>query len=89
MIEKDLSPPGRLSELVGPASLRGDLEEGAPDHAAHARAEDTDIRAQRTIVDAFFAATRDGDLDAPVAVLDPDVVGRSHGRERVIELRGA
>jgi RNA polymerase sigma-70 factor, ECF subfamily len=54
-----------------------------------APAPDTDMRAQRTIVDAFFAATRDGDLDALVAVLDPDVVARSHGRERVIELRGA
>jgi RNA polymerase sigma-70 factor (ECF subfamily) len=50
---------------------------------------DRDLRAQRTIVDAFFAAARDGDLDALVAVLDPDVVARSHGRERVIELRGA
>ena len=50
---------------------------------------DVDMRAQRTIVDAFFAAARDGDLDALVAVLDPDVVARSHGRERMIELRGA
>jgi RNA polymerase sigma factor (sigma-70 family) len=54
-----------------------------------APAPDRDVRAQRTIVDAFFAAARDGDLDALVAVLDPDVVARSHGRERVIELRGA
>jgi RNA polymerase sigma factor (sigma-70 family) len=50
---------------------------------------DVDMRAQRTIVDAFFAASRDGDLDALVAVLDPDVVARNHGRKRVIELRGA
>ena len=50
---------------------------------------DMDMRAQRTIVDAFFAAARNGDLDALVAVLDPDVVARSHGRDRVIELRGA
>jgi RNA polymerase sigma-70 factor (ECF subfamily) len=54
-----------------------------------APAPDRDMRAQRTIVDAFFAAARDGDLDALVAILDPDVVARSHGRERVIELRGA
>jgi RNA polymerase sigma-70 factor, ECF subfamily len=54
-----------------------------------APAPDVDMRAQRTIVDAFFAAARDGDLDALVAVLDPDVVARSHGRERGIELRGA
>jgi RNA polymerase sigma factor (sigma-70 family) len=50
---------------------------------------DLDLRAQRTIVDAFFAAARDGDLEALVAVLDPDVVARNHRRERVIELRGA
>lgn len=54
-----------------------------------APAPDPDIRAQRSIVDAFFAATRDGDLDALVAVLDPDVVVRNHNRERVVELRGA
>jgi RNA polymerase sigma factor (sigma-70 family) len=56
---------------------------------ATAPAPDLDLSAQRTIVDAFFAAARIGDLDALVAVLDPDVVARSHGRERVIELRGA
>jgi RNA polymerase sigma factor (sigma-70 family) len=50
---------------------------------------DLDLRAQRTIVDAFFAAARDGDLEALVAVLDPHVVARNHRRERVIELRGA
>jgi len=54
-----------------------------------APAPDTDVQAQRAIVDAFFAAARDGDLDALVAVLDPDVVIRNHQRERVIELRGA
>src|SRR6185312_4304614 len=54
-----------------------------------APAPNMDMRSQRTIVDAFFAAARDGDLDALVAVLDPDVVARSHGRERMIELRGA
>lgn len=50
---------------------------------------DVDMRAQRAIVDAFFAASRDGDLDALIAVLDPDVVIRSHDRERVTEMRGA
>jgi len=50
---------------------------------------DVDIQAQRAIVDAFFAASRDGDLDALIAVLDPDVVIRSHHREHVTEMRGA
>src|SRR5436190_12704714 len=38
---------------------------------------DTDLSRQREVVDAFFAAARDGDFDALVAVLDPDVVLRS------------
>ena len=50
---------------------------------------DVDIQAQRAIVDAFFAASRDGDLDALIAVLDPDVVIRNHHREHVTEMRGA
>src|SRR5436190_1866661 len=40
---------------------------------------DADLAAQRRVVDAFFAAARDGDFDALVAVLDPDVVLRSDG----------
>ncbi len=35
---------------------------------------DADLTRQREVVDAFFAASRDGDFDALVAVLDPDVV---------------
>jgi RNA polymerase sigma factor (sigma-70 family) len=42
---------------------------------------DADLAAQRRVVDAFFAAARDGDFDALVAVLDPDVVSRSDGGE--------
>ncbi|MFG2842623.1 sigma-70 family RNA polymerase sigma factor [Kitasatospora sp. NPDC048296] len=44
-----------------------------------APAPDPDLGRQRLAVDAFFAAARDGDLDALVAVLDPDVVLRSDG----------
>jgi RNA polymerase sigma factor (sigma-70 family) len=35
---------------------------------------DADLDTQRKVVDAFLAASRDGDFDALVAVLDPDVV---------------
>ena len=38
---------------------------------------DPDIGRQREVVDAFFAAAKRGELDALVAVLDPDVVLRS------------
>jgi Sigma-70, region 4 len=50
---------------------------------------DPDLARQRAVVDAYFAAAREGDLEALVAVLDPDVVVRSHGRTGVLELRGA
>jgi RNA polymerase sigma factor (sigma-70 family) len=38
---------------------------------------DTDRTRQREVVDAFLAASRDGDFDALLAVLDPDVVVRA------------
>jgi RNA polymerase sigma factor (sigma-70 family) len=44
-----------------------------------APAPDPDPAQQRRVVDAFFAAARDGDFDALVAVLDPDVVLRADG----------
>jgi RNA polymerase sigma-70 factor (ECF subfamily) len=44
-----------------------------------APAPDRDLARQRAVVDAFFAAARDGDFDALVAVLDPDVVLRADG----------
>jgi RNA polymerase sigma-70 factor (ECF subfamily) len=40
---------------------------------------DPDLARQREVVDAFFAAARDGDFDALVAVLAPDVVLRADG----------
>ena len=40
---------------------------------------------QRTVVDAFLAALRDGDFEALLAVLDPDLVVRFEARE----VRGA
>jgi RNA polymerase sigma-70 factor (ECF subfamily) len=46
---------------------------------ADIHAPDPDIGRQREVVDAFFAAAHDGDFDALVAVLDPDVVQRSDG----------
>ena len=38
---------------------------------------DADLARQRRVVDAFLAAARNGDLDALVAVLDPEVVVRA------------
>ena len=60
---------------------------------ADVQAPDRDIGRQREVVDAFFAAAHHGDLDALVAVLDPDVVLRSDGGtahpDASVVLRGA
>ena len=51
---------------------------------------DADLDRQREVVDAFLAAAREGNFDALVAVLDPDVVLRAdHGGGVFQELRGA
>ncbi|MFI7071608.1 RNA polymerase sigma factor SigJ [Micromonospora sediminicola] len=44
-----------------------------------APAPDPDLARQRAVVDAFLTAARDGDFDALIAVLHPDVVLRSDG----------
>lgn len=46
--------------------------------------------ADRALVEAFFSAARDGNFEALIAVLDPDVVSRAVvGPGQVIEVRGA
>ena len=54
---------------------------------------DADLTRQREVVNAFFAASREGDFDALVAVLDPEIVLRSDGGlarpSLTFEIRGA
>jgi RNA polymerase sigma-70 factor (ECF subfamily) len=54
---------------------------------------DPDLERQRQVVEAFFAASRDGDFDALVQVLDPDVELRIDGgglrEDASLVLRGA
>src|SRR5687768_8833502 len=65
---------GRSTEATRQLASRARRRvQGAP------TAPDTDLVQQRRVVDAFFAAARDGDFEALVAVLDPDVVLRSDG----------
>jgi RNA polymerase sigma-70 factor (ECF subfamily) len=54
-------------------------------------APDADRARQREVVDAFLAAARDGDFDALLAILDPDVVLRVDRGARATsrEIRGA
>jgi RNA polymerase sigma factor (sigma-70 family) len=51
-----------------------------------AREDDADLAASREVVDAFLAASRRGDFDALLAVLDPEIVFRA---DRVAVSRGA
>src|ERR687893_1597195 len=51
---------------------------------------DADEAAHQEVVEAFLAAARDGDFDALVAVLDPDIVVRGDwGSGTFVEVRGA
>ncbi|HEU4840741.1 MAG TPA: sigma-70 family RNA polymerase sigma factor [Ilumatobacteraceae bacterium] len=50
---------------------------------------DADLGRQRVVVDAFLAASRDGDFDALVAVLDPDVLLRADTGRPTGLVRGA
>jgi RNA polymerase sigma factor (sigma-70 family) len=51
---------------------------------------DADAAAQQEVVEAFLAAARDGDFDALVAVLDPDIVERvDTGSGTLVVVRGA
>src|ERR1700692_3956119 len=73
--------PEATRQLAGRA--RGRVRGAAPQ-------PDSDLGRQRAVVEAYFAAAREGDLDALVAVLDPDVVLRAHrGDGAPLELHGA
>ena len=73
-------PFEEISPIVGrsPTATR-QLASRARRRVQGAAVPDTDLARQREVVDAFFAASRGGDFDALLAVLDPDVVLRSDG----------
>ena len=86
---EEIAPDDRALAGRGPAAGQPGPAAGAgPGAGARPR-----LGRQREVVDAFFAAARDGDFDALVAVLDPDVVLRADGgaaRARpTVVLRGA
>jgi RNA polymerase sigma-70 factor (ECF subfamily) len=62
--------PTAAKKLASRARLR--VREAAP-------SPDPDLAGQRRVVDAFVAAARGGDIDALLAILDPDVVLRADG----------
>ncbi|MGH3855981.1 MAG: sigma factor-like helix-turn-helix DNA-binding protein, partial [Pseudonocardiaceae bacterium] len=76
--------PQAARQLASRARRR--VRSAAPPH-------DSDLTGQRAVVDAFLAASRDGDFDALISVLHPDVVlraDRSAGPASAsVEVRGA
>src|SRR5829696_1094372 len=86
-------PFGEIAPIVGrsPAAARQLASRARRRVRGAAPAPDADLGRQREVVDAFLAATRRGDFDELVAVLDPDVVLRADsgaaGTSRVV--RGA
>ena len=74
-------PFDEISPIVGrsPAAARQLASRARRRVQGAAPVPDADLNRQREVVEAFFAAARDGDFDALVAVLDPDVVLRSDG----------
>src|SRR5947207_10408790 len=78
-------PPAAARQLASRARRRV--------KGAEVPAPDPDLARQREVVDAFFAAAREGEFDALVALLHPDAVLRSDfGARRPpapVEVRGA
>ena len=72
-------PFDQIAVILGrsPAAARQLASRARRRVRASATLPDTDLAHQRKVVDAFLAAARDGDLDALVAVLDPEVVVRA------------
>jgi len=71
-----------IGEMVGrsPAAAR-QLASRARRRVQGRPVPDPDLDRQREVVEAFFAASRDGDFEALVAVLDPDVLLVADGGE--------
>jgi RNA polymerase sigma-70 factor (ECF subfamily) len=82
-----------IAPIVGrsPAAAR-QLASRARRRVRGAPVPDTDLDGQWAVVDAFLAASREGDFERLLAVLDPDVVLRSDGGpsrpELAVDVRG-
>lgn len=74
-------PFDQVGDLIdrSPAAARKAASRARARVEAEPTAPDVDLGRQREVVDAFFAAAREGDFDALVAVLHPEVVLRADG----------
>jgi RNA polymerase sigma factor (sigma-70 family) len=101
VVLEELTPPERLAFVLHDmfavpfdeiAPIVGRSPTAARQLASRARRRvqgaavpDADLSSQRAVVDAFVAAAREGDFDALVELLDPDVVLRA---DRAVPLDG-
>jgi RNA polymerase sigma factor (sigma-70 family) len=83
-------PFDEIARIVGrtPGAARK-LASRARRRVQAAPVPDADIGRQRAVVDTFLAAARDGDLDALVALLDPEVVLHAEVGGVIRHFRGA
>jgi RNA polymerase sigma factor (sigma-70 family) len=74
-------PFDQIAHIVGrsPAASRQLASRARRRVRGAATLPDVDLSRQREVVDAFLAASREGDFEALLEVLDPDVVLRSDG----------
>jgi RNA polymerase sigma-70 factor (ECF subfamily) len=72
-------PFGEIAPIVGrsPTAARQLASRARRRVQGAAAVPDADLDGQRAVVDAFFAAVRNGDFEALLAVLDPDIVVRA------------
>lgn len=81
-------PFDEIAPIVGRSTAAArQLASRARRRVQGASAPEVDLAIQRRVVDAFIAALRAGDMEALVAVLDPDVVARVDGAAS--QVRGA
>jgi RNA polymerase sigma-70 factor (ECF subfamily) len=71
-----------------PAAAR-QLASRARRRVSSAPVPDPDMSRQRAVVDAFLTASKNGDLEALVATLAPDIVLRAEAEGELLHLRGA
>src|ERR671923_112190 len=94
VVLETLTPAERLAYVLHdmfsvPFDEIGGILDRSPE-AARQLASRGRRRAQQEVVEAFLAAARDGDFNALVAMLDPDVVRREDtGSGTIVKVRGA
>ena len=85
-------PFDEIAPIVGRSAPAAKMLASRARRRVHGAAvPDADLARQREVVDAFFAAARDGDFAALVALLDPEAVVRIDGAARagISVVRGA